>query len=118
MLVVEDCVDTKRLIALLIKDSVGEIVCAENGFVAVRTVVEAEKSSEPIDLILMDMQMPVMNGFQAAKLLRQRGFYKPIVALTSHNLQGDRERCLEAGCSVFLSKPINRTKLISTIVEL
>ena len=87
----------------------------DNGELAVAEVVRASNTGTPFDIVLMDMQMPVLNGFDATKRLRQMGYTIPIVALTAGAMAGDRERCLQAGCTDYLPKPIDRMELIEKL---
>jgi len=115
ILVVEDSPDAQNLIRQFLAGVNAELVSVENGKEAIDAVTKAEQDKEGFDVVLMDMQMPVMNGFQATRILRQRGFRKPIIAVTAHSLEGDREKCLESGCSDYVSKPIDWSVLISKL---
>jgi CheY-like chemotaxis protein/HPt (histidine-containing phosphotransfer) domain-containing protein len=89
-----------------------KVVTAENGQVGVDLA-----SKQAFDLILMDMQMPVMDGYLAASELRQRRIETPIIALTAHSLNGDEGRCQAAGCTAYLSKPIDSDRLLKAVAH-
>ena len=99
----------------MLKQHGAAVEVAENGQIAVEKVVQARDAGEPFDCILMDMQMPVLNGYAATRQLRQMGCRTPIIALTAHAMIGDRELCREAGCDDYISKPIDR-KLLPAVV--
>jgi signal transduction histidine kinase/HPt (histidine-containing phosphotransfer) domain-containing protein/ActR/RegA family two-component response regulator len=113
ILVVEDGDTNRKLIRLVLMRAGADVVMVENGLDAL-----AAAHDGTFDLILMDMQMPIMDGYSATKRLRAEGFTMPIVALTAHAMRGDEDRCFEAGCTEYLTKPIRQDLLLSTMLTL
>ncbi|MFT3686180.1 MAG: ATP-binding protein [Phycisphaerales bacterium] len=113
VLLAEDGPDNQRLLSLLLTRAGAEVVIAENGRAAIETVEAAVALGRPFGLILMDMQMPEVDGYTAAARLRSQGVQTPIVALTAHAMNDDRKRCIAAGCDDYASKPIERRKLLT-----
>jgi CheY-like chemotaxis protein len=115
VLLAEDGPDNQRLIGHLLKKAGGMVTVVENGRLAVDAALAAVRNANPYTVILMDMQMPVMDGYAATALLREKGYTGPIIALTAHAMATDREKCLAAGCTDYASKPIDRQKLLEIV---
>jgi CheY-like chemotaxis protein/HPt (histidine-containing phosphotransfer) domain-containing protein len=112
ILLVDDGDMNRKLVGLVLRRVGVEVIDAENGKIGVE-----KATREPFDLILMDMQMPVMDGYTAARCLRQQGLTTPIIALTAHAMKGDEENCRAAGCSGYLAKPIDIDRLVNVVRE-
>jgi CheY-like chemotaxis protein/anti-sigma regulatory factor (Ser/Thr protein kinase) len=115
VLVAEDGADNQRLLRAILTRAGLEVEVVPNGEVAAERALAALELGAPYDLVLMDMQMPVLDGYQATARLRAQGYAGPIIALTAHAMAGDRERCLLAGCDDYATKPIARAELLEQI---
>ncbi len=112
ILLAEDGPDNQRLIAHHLRTAGATVEFAMNGRDAVDFAIAAEKENNPFDLVLMDMQMPIMSGYEASTRLRELRFSRPIIALTAHAMDGDREKCIAAGCQDYTTKPVKRDVLL------
>ena len=112
VLVAEDSPPIQQILRYLLSKHGLQAEIVGNG----RQAVERAQAN-PFDLILMDMQMPELDGYGAASSLRRDGYDRPIVALTAHAMRGDRDRCLQAGCTDYMTKPINARALAATLVR-
>jgi signal transduction histidine kinase/CheY-like chemotaxis protein len=111
VLVVDDGVDNRRLISTVLRRTGLEVELADDGAAGCERALAAAAEGEPFDLVLMDMQMPVLDGYAATERLRAAGYSGPVLALTAEVLTGARERCLAAGCDDYVTKPIARAEL-------
>ncbi|MFQ5461534.1 MAG: ATP-binding protein [Phycisphaerae bacterium] len=118
VLLVEDGVTNRKLISLVLRRAGAELAVAEHGGVGVERALEAQRQGHPFDIILMDMQMPVMDGYTATRTLRDQGITTPIIALTANAMRGDEERCKAAGCTSYLSKPVDVDELVRSTAKL
>jgi CheY-like chemotaxis protein len=117
ILLAEDGPDNQAIIARILKKAGAEVVIAENGREAIEKNHQSESEGRPFDLILMDMQMPVLDGCSATKILRAEGFDLPIIAFTANATENDRNECLAAGCDSFITKPFKRESLVALLAE-
>lgn len=115
VLLAEDGLDNQRLFTRILHLAAAEVVVAENGEEAVAKAREAESAGTPFDIILMDMQMPLLDGYSATGRLRSSGYRRPIIALTAHALADDRQRCLAAGCDDYVAKPVQFDRLVAVV---
>ncbi|MCA9259134.1 MAG: response regulator [Planctomycetales bacterium] len=118
ILLAEDGPDNQRLISHVLRKAGAVVQVVENGQEAIDAIVAREDQSAPFDMVLMDMQMPVRDGYSATKEISQRWPELHVAAITAHAMSTDREACINAGCCAYLSKPIDRAALIATCAEL
>jgi signal transduction histidine kinase/ActR/RegA family two-component response regulator len=118
ILYVEDTKVNQIILSKQLERTGATVELAENGQLGIDKIEEAENQGKPFDVILMDMQMPVLDGYEATRQLRSNGYSKPIIAVTAHALAGDREKTLEAGCDDYTTKPVDLARLAEIIHSL
>ncbi len=112
VLVVDDSEENQILLRFYLTKAGIEVQSAANGAMGVEKALK-----DDFDLILMDIQMPIMDGYTATKTLRAAGYNKPIIALTANAMKEDRERSIASGCHDYLTKPINSTRLLAALAK-
>ena len=117
ILFAEDGPDNQKLIGFLLKKAGAEVTLADNGQISYDLATSALAEGNPFDVILTDMQMPVMDGYESTRKLRENGYRGSIIALTAHAMQSDRQLCLDAGCDNYTTKPVNRKELIEMVAS-
>jgi signal transduction histidine kinase/CheY-like chemotaxis protein len=117
ILLAEDGPDNQILISLFLRGAGAQVTVAENGRIACEKVAQAISApcDGGFDLILMDMQMPELDGYDATAKLRSLGYAGPIIALTANAMAADRDKCIQAGCTDYLSKPVSRPLLLEAV---
>jgi CheY-like chemotaxis protein len=113
ILIAEDDENAEMYLRVITKSLSKEILTAETGFEA----IEACRNNPDIDLILMDIQMPGMSGYEATREIRKFNKELIIIAQTAFALAGDREKALEAGCNDYITKPVNKEKMMQLIAK-
>lgn len=112
ILLCEDGETNRELLGFLLTNAGANVTFAQNGQAGVEAV---QNATEVFDLILMDMQMPILDGYSATSQLRKLGYNKPIIALTAHAMRGDEKKCRASGCSGYLTKPIAMDELLAAV---
>ena len=125
ILLVEDGAANARFFSTIFTKSGARVTVEENGQLAVNRLLTTSPGSkpsycdleDPFDIILMDMQMPVMDGYEATVRLREAGYDGTIIALTGHTKAYDRQKCLAVGCDDYITKGVSREELLKTIAK-
>jgi CheY-like chemotaxis protein len=115
ILLVEDNEDARNVVSFHLKRMALVVTTARDGQEACELAQYAFDRGHPYDWILMDMQMPVLDGYEATRSLRSRGYDRPIIAMTAYALEQDRQECLGVGCNAHVTKPIDWNQLATIL---
>lgn len=115
ILLAEDERVNQHLIKVILRKAGAEVEVADDGPEAFRKIVASWEGGDAFDCVLLDMQMPGMDGYTVVGKLREMGYERPVIALTAHAMQSDRKKCMDAGCDEFASKPIQKKPLFGLI---
>ncbi|MCC6229009.1 MAG: response regulator [Phycisphaerales bacterium] len=117
VLLVDDAEDNRKLLSHFLKGAGADVVLANDGQEALHVIQEEMQRRGTFNAVLMDMQMPVCDGYEATRRARDFGYRGAIIALTAHSIAEERGKCIAAGCDDFLNKPIERCKLCGAVME-
>ncbi len=117
VLLAEDGSDNREILSAYLRYAGAAVETVENGRDAVTKAIAATNAGQPYSVVLMDMQMPVLDGYAAASELRRLGYSRPIIALTAHAMFDDRARCLSAGCDDYMSKPVDQHAFLAALAR-
>ena len=115
ILLAEDEPDHQLILSHMLREVGADVITVENGQSAVDRALQAQGEGNPFDLILMDIRLPVMNGYLATRQLREAGYRLPIVAVTANAMMGDREKFIEVGGDDYLTKPLTASALVDLV---
>jgi CheY-like chemotaxis protein len=120
VLITDDSPDNQLLFSRILRSAGALVDSAENGEIAAKAFESVREDAiqgrlNKYDLVIMDIRMPICDGYEASRLIRQSGYTGPIIALTANHFPDERERCLNAGCDDFYSKPIDRLSLLRAV---
>ena len=118
ILLAEDHDANRQVITLRLNSIGAEVVPARNGKEALEQVRDAAEQGRPFDAVIMDMEMPVLDGYEAVRQLRAGGFTSPIIAVTAYAMSKDRDECLRLGCDDHISKPIEWDRFFRKLIQL
>ncbi len=117
ILLVEDGEDNQRLISHILKKAGATVIIKSNGLLGFGEAMSQTQEGDGYDVIFMDMQMPVMDGYTAARKLVEAKCQIPVIALTAHAMSSDRKKCIDAGCVDYATKPVDRQDLIAKAMK-